>query len=180
MPYLNSWCTLTKIKNSDTLTNFKRKRINQHQNQFLDFPLFIRQIANSISQLRNSFSQFNTKRILRYYKKNDSTITNINLQQIEILDTNIWTNYWSNWNLIRKTIIDSINKYKFQITFIYPKTINFQNYTTIKSNLRQLIKSLKFIHNTEAQKIKLQQIQQFILIRNDNLNIIKWKWLILF
>jgi hypothetical protein len=39
----------------------------------------------------------------------------------------------------------------------------------IKSNLRQLIKSLKFIHNTEAQKVKLQQIQQFILIRNDNL-----------
>jgi hypothetical protein len=161
--------TIVKIKNSDTLQNFKRKRINQHQNQFLDFPLFIRQMANSISHLRNSFSQFNTKRILRYYKNNNSTITTIDLQQTETLDTNIWTNYWSNWNLIRKIIIDSINKYKLQITFIYPKTINFNNYTTIKSNLRQLIKSLKFIHNTEAQKIKLQQIQQFILIRNNNL-----------
>jgi hypothetical protein len=149
--------------------NFKRKRINQHQNQFLDFPLFIRQMANSISRLRNSFSQFNMKRILRYYKRNNSTITNLNLLQTETLDTNIWTNYWSNWNLIRKTIIDSINNYKLQIMFIYSKTITFQNYTIIKSNLRQLIKSLKFIHNTEAQKIKLQQIQQFILIRNDNL-----------
>jgi hypothetical protein len=145
--------TLIKIKNSDTLTNFKRKRINQHQNQFLDFLLFIRQMANSISRLRNSFSQFNTKRILQYYKRNNSTITNFNLQQTETLDTNIWTNYWSNWNLIRKIIIDSINNYKLQITFIYPKTITFQNYATIKSNLRQLIKSLKFIHNTEAQKL---------------------------
>jgi hypothetical protein len=130
------------------LMNFKRKRINQHQNQFLDFPLFIRQMANSISRLRNSFLQFNTKRILRYYKQNNSTITNLNLQQTETLDTNIWTNYWSNWNLIRKTIINSINNYKLQITFIYPKTINFQNYTIIKSNLQQLIKSLKFLHNT--------------------------------
>jgi hypothetical protein len=161
--------TLTKIKNSDTLKDFKRKRLNQNQNQFLDFPLHIRQMANSISHLRNSLSQFNTKRILCYYRQNNSTITNINLQQSETLDTHIWTDYWSNWNLIRKIIIETINTYKLQITFIYPKTINFHNYSTIKSNLRQLIKSLKFIHNTEAQKIKLQQIQQFILIRNDNL-----------
>jgi hypothetical protein len=139
--------TLIKIKNSDTLTNFKRKRINQHQNQFLDFPLFIRQMANSISRLRNSYSQFNTKKILRYYKQNNSIVTEINLQQTETLDTNIWTNYWSNWNLIRKTIINSINNYKLQITFIYPKTITFQNYVTIKSNLRQLIKSLRSTKN---------------------------------
>jgi hypothetical protein len=32
---------IVKIKNSDTLTNFKKKRINPHQNQFLNFPLFI-------------------------------------------------------------------------------------------------------------------------------------------
>jgi hypothetical protein len=129
--------TIINIKNSDTLQDFKRKRINQHQNQFLDFPLFIRQMANSISRLRNSFSQFNTKRILRYYKKNNnnSTITKIDLQQTDTLDINIWNNYWSNWNLIRKIIIDLITNYKLQITFIYPKTINFNNYTTIKSNL---------------------------------------------
>jgi hypothetical protein len=127
--------TIIKIKNSDTLQSFKRKRINQHQNQFLDFPLFIRQMANSISRLRNSFSQFNTKRILRYYKNNHSTITKIDLQQTDTLDTNIWNNYWSNWNLIRRTIIDTITNYKLQITFVYPKTINFNNYTTIKSNL---------------------------------------------
>jgi hypothetical protein len=161
--------TLVKIKNSDTLTKFKRKRLNQHQNQFLDFPLFIRQMANSVSRLRNLYSQFNMKRILRYYKQNNSTVIEVNLLQTDTIDVNTWTNYWSNWNLIRKTIIDTINNFKLQITFIYPKTITLQNYVSIKSNLRQLFKSLKFLHNTEAQKIKLQQIQQFILIRNDNL-----------
>jgi hypothetical protein len=86
-----------------------------------------------------------------------------------MLDNNIWNNYWSNWNLIRKTIIDTINNHKLKITYIYPKTITPLNYTTIRSKIRNLIKSLKFLHNTEVQKVKLQQIQQFILIRNDNL-----------
>jgi hypothetical protein len=126
-------------------------------------------MSSSLSKLRNSYSQFNTNRILRYYNNNNQSNIAINLNHPDNLDNNIWNNYWSNWNLIRKTIIDTINTYKLNIGYIYPKTIIPFNYTTVRSNLRNLIKSLKFLHNTEAQKVKLQQIQQFILIRNDNL-----------
>jgi hypothetical protein len=59
--------------------------------------------------------------------------------------------------------------YKLLINYIFPKLINTQNYIQIKSQLHQLIRTLQFLHNTEAQKIKLEQIQQFILQRNDNL-----------
>jgi hypothetical protein len=55
---------LIKIKNSDTLKNYKKKRINPNQNHLLNFPLYIRQISNLISKLHNALSQFNKKRIL--------------------------------------------------------------------------------------------------------------------
>jgi hypothetical protein len=57
------------------------------------------------------------------------------LNRIEMIDSNTWSNYWSNWNLIRRVIIDTINTHKLQITYIYPKTITSLNYTTIKSHL---------------------------------------------
>jgi hypothetical protein len=62
--------TLIKIKESDTLKDYKKKNLNSQQNQYLNFPLHIRQMANTISKLHNIFLQFNKKRILRYHQNN--------------------------------------------------------------------------------------------------------------
>jgi hypothetical protein len=126
-------------------------------------------MSNSISKLRNIFLQFNTKRIIRYNNKNTEPMNIGRSNDMDNIDQLIWSNYWSNWNLIRDTIIRTKNTFEIQLSYIIPKTITIHNYKTIKSHLRQFIKTLRFIYNTEAQKVKLEQIQQFILQRNNNL-----------
>jgi exonuclease III len=112
---------INKIKNSDTLADYKKRKINPNQNHFLTFPLHIRQLSNSISKLRNALSQFNKKRILRYLN-NNNTLTNIIIDDTNLsleLFSEIWSNYWAKWNLIRNTIIQTIEKQGLPIDFIF-------------------------------------------------------------
>ncbi|GBC02754.1 hypothetical protein RclHR1_00480011 [Rhizophagus clarus] len=148
------WSRVKTIINDAKLQTIPLYKSLQHYN--FNTPLPLRQKFNKILSIHNILTLFNKKKILHCNPDVDPATQ--------------WSTYWSSWPLHRRSLLES-NKLFHNILFDQklPLTVNQLNFNNTKKLIRKALISAKTLYQEEKDIHTLNNINNYITQRNDNL-----------